>query len=61
MLLYTDVKTYSVLLPTKGAHPKVHPTEGAIGYAQRMHPCIYTVVFIIERAVPTLNKQVKVS
>ena len=37
----TDVKTerkYFVLLPTKEAHSSVHPTEGAIGYAQRMHP-----------------------
>ena len=26
------------ILPTKEAHHSVHPTEGAIGYAQRMNP-----------------------
>ena len=37
----TEVKTekrYYVVLPTREAHHSVHPTEGAIGYAQRMHP-----------------------
>ena len=39
----TDVKCdtrYYVVLPTKEAHHKVHPTDGAIGYAQKMHPKI---------------------
>ena len=31
-------KRYYIVLPTKEAHHSVHPTEGAIGYAQRMHP-----------------------
>lgn len=37
----TEVKTekrYYVVLPTKEAHHSVHPTEGAIGYAQGIHP-----------------------
>ena len=37
----TEVKTekrYYVVFPTKEAHHSVHPTEGAIGYAQRIHP-----------------------
>ena len=37
----TEVKSekrYSVVLPTKEAHHSAHPTEGAIGYAQRIHP-----------------------
>ena len=29
---------YYIVLPTKEAHHSVHPTEGAIGYAQRKHP-----------------------
>ena len=29
---------FFVVLPTKEAHHSVHPTEGPIGYAQRMHP-----------------------
>ena len=29
---------FFVVLPTKEAHQSVHPTEGPIGYAQRMHP-----------------------
>ena len=29
---------FFVVLPTKEAHHSIHPTEGPIGYAQRMHP-----------------------
>ena len=36
--LKTEIKYYNIVLPTKEAHHSVHPTEGAIGYAQRMHP-----------------------
>ena len=35
--LKLEKKNY-IVLPTKEAHHSVHPTEGAIGYAQRMHP-----------------------
>ena len=31
-------KRYYIVLLTKEAHHSVHPTEGTIGYAQRMHP-----------------------
>ena len=37
--VYTETR-YFVLLPTVEAHVNSHPTSGAAGFAQRVHPKI---------------------
>ena len=61
----TEVKTekrYYVVFPTKEAHDSVHPTEGAIGYAQGIHPKLVEIQDLVAEGitnVPEVTRALK--
>ena len=54
----TETK-YFVLLPTKGAHGSYHPTSGAAGFAQRVHPKIIEKINLLVGEGTTEVQEIK--
>ena len=43
--LHNAIKMFHVLLPDEEAHHSLHPTQGAVSYAQRLHPKVIEKIY----------------